>query len=73
MELEVGKYYYYLTADQHDLIHDLYPGCPFVEGPDGYYVSMDAFTEGDLYDYLLDEDMLNLIYYSKSNKPGGGM
>lgn len=76
MELIVGEEYFVLTATEHESIHSTYgDACPFALGPDGnYYCLVSAIDSGSaLYDYLLEADLLNPIFYSKSNKPGGGM
>ncbi len=73
MELVVGKEYYWLSNTDHEFIHELYNGCTFVQGPDGFWYAEIESVGEDFYDLLLENDLAQTTYYSKSTQPGGGM
>lgn len=76
MELVVGYQYYYLTKDQYDfLAANGYNGIAedFQIGPGGLYWAEMSSVDEDEYALLLENDLCQTTYYSKSTQPGAGM
>lgn len=74
MDLIVGREYYYLTYEEYTYLSSTYTWIStlFYEADNGYYYADPAQIDGTNYwDILMEEDLLNPTYYSKSNKPGG--
>ncbi len=74
VNLVFGHEYYWLTAAEHDTIHNyVAPGlCTFIEGPDGFwYLDIDTTLDPDLEDALLEFDCMHTTVYSRSTQPGG--
>lgn len=82
MSLVVGQYYYWLTPEQYDSIPDVFEAegqtnifeqNDYILGPDGYYYAAEGNIDQDEYDWLLEHDLLQDTYYSKSTQPGGSL
>ena len=76
-----GEYYYFLTAAQFNSLLEggfigdgkLFEEDDFVLAPNGYYYAQTSNIDDEEYDWLLENDLLQDTYYSKSSQPGGGL
>ena len=82
MSLVFGNEYYWLTDEEHQYVHAMFPTvCEFFEGPNGLYYYPKSDIDPDFLDELLELDLAHSIVYIKSNEnpvieptpvPGGG-